>query len=324
MNVFKKLKWSTRRIDCIAINGARLTFRPQIAPVWFRSGYVWLFWAVIVFSAAFYAPIPITCLTSLPDISLLFWGMIVLEYVFFYYLALSLFWLINVLLKLSVIPLPLISVLVVTAVVFSYPSYLGLIFDWDLCLQELAMLTLFYFLIVEQVLQVLYVSLIHPLVLADHIKKVRFKDRSLNHILARDQEEVNEEDLTVGYKKFVRGSIKYISSVEHYVRVVDLDGEHFIRARIADIARQLTRDEGIQIHRSHIVFQTGIIHAEQTSQKLCIFLKDKSTINVARGRRKRVSEWLRRSRIEILPLRQDTFPREPRPCENEVRTGQVS
>ncbi|MEO1109689.1 MAG: LytTR family DNA-binding domain-containing protein [Pseudomonadota bacterium] len=286
--------WS---ITCVAFNGVTVEVQPRLFGEWLKSGYFWLFFALSVLLLSSYAPVEGTSSVQLPDSTSAFWAIIALKYLFVSFVYLCLLGSLLQYFGVAFLPLPILSVFVVVTLLITgpitYSNFVGMPIDYSCSFFWYAA----YFFVVEQIFQVLYLTLVLPLV-------------SGNQSLARKgvpglPKQILEEPtdpskyVWISRKKYVRSRLQYLSSVEHYVRVVEENEDHLVRANLSDIVEQLTEEDGLRTHRSHYVFGTAISGAKYSEQKLYVVMNDGAEFTVARSRRSQVLKWLEAHGLEV-------------------------
>jgi hypothetical protein len=98
--------------------------------------------------------------------------------------------------------------------------------------------------------------------------------------------------LIVASERFDPGLIRYITSEEHYLRIVLNDGSRHLRGRIADVEAQLPPALGLRVHRSHWVSRAAVQGVERADPSIRLVLTCGTRIPVARGRQGTVRRWL--------------------------------
>lgn len=98
--------------------------------------------------------------------------------------------------------------------------------------------------------------------------------------------------LIVASERFDPGLIRYITSEEHYLRIVFHDGSRHLRGRIADVEAQLPPSLGLRVHRSHWVSRAAVQGVERADPSIRLMLTCGTRIPVARGRQGTVRSWL--------------------------------
>ncbi len=103
-------------------------------------------------------------------------------------------------------------------------------------------------------------------------------------------------DLLVSGERFDPARILFITSEEHYLRIVSVERTRHVRGRIADIEAQMPQSVGLRVHRSHWVARQAVTGTERDSGGLRLVLSCGTRIPIARGRQAAVRDWLQNNK----------------------------
>ena len=87
-------------------------------------------------------------------------------------------------------------------------------------------------------------------------------------------------------------NLLHLSAQDHYVEAVTENGSHLILMRFSDALKELTRSDGIQIHRAHWVSINAISKPVKKDNKLIIETIDGKRFPVSRSHLKMVKDTL--------------------------------
>ena len=232
--------------------------------------------------------------------SIVFWSIVLTVYVLLWAVIFTVLRSVLAAAKICVVPLPLVGAFVILVFMYFDQKLLSLV-SWKSEANTLEKLALFFFyFIIEQVLQVIFLTLVHP-------KAIELTDVKIATDAPLEPDAIpnipKREDIVIGGRRFALTAIQYISAVEHYVRGGGLDGDHFIRAKLSDTIEQTSPEDGILVHRSHWVCTNGVAWAKRSAQKLYVVANDGTEFSVARNRRKQVLNWLKDQNKDVFALR---------------------
>jgi hypothetical protein len=101
-----------------------------------------------------------------------------------------------------------------------------------------------------------------------------------------------QRDLMISGERFDPSKILFVTSEEHYLRIVSTDRTRHLRGRIADVEAQMPASVGFRVHRSHWVARQAVRSTERDEAGVRLILSCGARIPVARGRQAAVRRWL--------------------------------
>ncbi len=88
------------------------------------------------------------------------------------------------------------------------------------------------------------------------------------------------------------GAILWVEAQEHYVRITTKEETRMVLARFSDVIREMTKEQGMQVHRSHWVSKAAIVGKNKLGQNLCLTLSTGDSVPVSRSFRQRIDDEL--------------------------------
>lgn len=80
-----------------------------------------------------------------------------------------------------------------------------------------------------------------------------------------------------------RGALISMSVADHYVEVTTTKGQELLLMRLSDAIREVTQQEGLQVHRSHWIAHSQIVAARREKDRAMLTMSDGRDIPVSRS-----------------------------------------
>lgn len=111
----------------------------------------------------------------------------------------------------------------------------------------------------------------------------------------KDAADNDERDPIAGFLerlpvKFRTAELYAISSEDHYLRVHTSLGEELILMRLADAVRELSKVDGLQVHRSWWVAKTGVTDEKKADGRSFLILPTGTEVPVSRSYRTKAKD----------------------------------
>ena len=87
----------------------------------------------------------------------------------------------------------------------------------------------------------------------------------------------------------LNGDILWVEAQEHYVRITTQNETRMVLARFSDIIRELSIQDGLQVHRSHWVAKSAIAQEKKKGQSLSLILITGDIVPVSRSFKNQIS-----------------------------------
>jgi len=110
----------------------------------------------------------------------------------------------------------------------------------------------------------------------------RLIQRSLS-MRSLPQEGGNKGTLLSAIDPALNGDILWVEAQEHYVRITTEHENRMVLARFSDIVRELSKTDGLQVHRSHWVANSAIVKEQKSGQNLTLLLSTGDNVPVSRS-----------------------------------------
>ncbi len=98
--------------------------------------------------------------------------------------------------------------------------------------------------------------------------------------------------VAIGGSLYDPRTLLFVQSAGHYLEIHFSDRSEFVRMSMANLTRQIRKEDGIQPHRSYWVSKSAVSGFERKNGRGFVLLTDGTEIPISRGRSKAVKEWV--------------------------------
>mgnify|MGYP003117872414 CR=1 FL=1 len=81
----------------------------------------------------------------------------------------------------------------------------------------------------------------------------------------------------------LNGEVLWVEAQEHYVRITTPHEKRMVLARFSDIVRELSSEDGLQVHRSHWVATAAVVAEQKSGQNISLLLNTGDNVPVSRS-----------------------------------------